>query len=243
MGMLEIRECHVYIGQTYVLKGVSLEVRYGEIVALIGANGAGKTTTLATISGLIRSRRGKILFRPDPDTTQRDITKAPAEGVVKMGISHCPEGRQVFSDLNVWENLLIGAYLRKDKQAIQSDLQWVCKLFPILRDRRRQSAGNLSGGEQMMLAIGRALMSRPRLLLLDEPSLGLAPLLVEIIFEMLEQINAQGTTILLVEQNALMALELAQRAYVMEPGQITLSGTGMELAENEAVRKSYLGAT
>jgi branched-chain amino acid transport system ATP-binding protein len=160
-----------------------------------------------------------------------------------MGISHCPEGRQVFSGLNVWENLLIGAYLRKDKQAIQSDLQWVCELFPILRDRRRQSAGNLSGGEQMMLAIGRALMSRPRLLLLDEPSLGLAPLLVEIIFEMLEQINAQGTTILLVEQNALMALELAQRAYVMETGRITLSGTGKELAENEAVRKAYLGAT
>jgi branched-chain amino acid transport system ATP-binding protein len=143
----------------------------------------------------------------------------------------------------VWENLLIGAYLRKDKQAIQSDLQWVCELFPILRDRRRQSAGNLSGGEQMMLAIGRALMSRPRLLLLDEPSLGLAPLLVDIIFEMLEQINAQGTTILLVEQNALMALELAQRAYVMETGRITLSGTGKELAENEAVRKAYLGAT
>ena len=243
MGMLEIRECHVYIGQTYVLKGVSLEVRYGEIVALIGANGAGKTTTLSTISGLTRSRRGKILFRPDPDTTQRDITKVPAEGIVKMGISHCPEGRQVFSDLNVWENLLIGAYLRKDKQAVQSDLQWVCELFPILRDRRRQSAGNLSGGEQMMLAIGRALMSRPRLLLLDEPSLGLAPFMVEVIFEMLEQINAQNTTILLVEQNALMALELAQRAYVMETGQITLSGTGMELAENEAVRKAYLGAT
>jgi len=236
MEMLEIRDSHVYIGQTYVLKGVSLEVRHGEIVALIGANGAGKTTTLSTISGLTRCRRGKILFRPDPDTTQRDITKAPAEGIVKMGISHCPEGRQVFSDLNVWENLLIGAYLRKDKQAIQSDLQWVCELFPILRDRRRQSAGNLSGGEQMMLAIGRALMSRPRLLLLDEPSLGT-------IFEMLEQINAQGTTILLVEQNALMALELAQRAYVMETGRITLSGTGKELAENEAVRKAYLGAT
>ena len=243
MHMLEIRDSHVYIGQTYVLKGVSLEVRHGEIVALIGANGAGKTTTLSTISGLTRSRRGKILFRPDPDTTQRDITKAAAEGIVKMGISHCPEGRQVFSDLNVWENLLIGAYLRKDKQAIQSDLQWICELFPILRDRRRQSAGNLSGGEQMMLAIGRALMSKPRLLLLDEPSLGLAPLLVETIFEMLEQINAQGTTILLVEQNALMALELAQRAYVMETGQITLSGTGKELAENEAVRKAYLGAT
>ena len=241
--MLEVRDSHAYIGQTYVLKGVSLEVRHREIVALIGANGAGKTTTLSTISGLIRTRRGSILFRPDPDATQRDITKVPAEEIVSMGISHCPEGRQIFSDLNVWENLLIGAYLRKDKQAIQSDLRWVCELFPVLGDRRRQSAGSLSGGEQMMLAIGRALMSRPRLLLLDEPSLGLAPLLVEVIFEMLEQINAQGTTILLVEQNARMALELAQRAYVMETGRVTLSGTGKELAENEAVRKAYLGAT
>ena len=241
--MLEVRDSHAYIGQTYVLKGVSLEVRHREIVALIGANGAGKTTTLSTISGLTRSRRGKILFRPDPDATQRDITRVPAEKIVSMGISHCPEGRQVFSDLNVWENLLIGAYLRKDKQAIQSDLQWVCELFPILGDRRRQSAGSLSGGEQMMLVIGRALMSRPRLLLLDEPSLGLAPILVEVIFEMLEQINAQGTTILLVEQNARMALELAQRAYVMETGRVTLSGTGRELAENEEVRKAYLGAT
>ncbi len=240
--MLEVRDSHAYIGQTYVLKGVSLEVRHREIVALIGANGAGKTTTLSTISGLTRSRRGKILFRPDPDATQRDITRVPAEEIVSMGISHCPEGRQVFSDLNVWENLLIGAYLRKDKQAIQSDLQWVCELFPILGDRRRQSAGSLSGGEQMMLVIGRALMSRPRLLLLDEPSLGLAPMLVEVIFEMLEQINAQGTTILLVEQNARMALELAQRAYVMETGRVTLSGTGRELAENEEVRKAYLGA-
>ena len=241
--MLEVRDSHAYIGQTYVLKGVSLEVRHGEIVALIGANGAGKTTTLSTISGLTRSRRGKILFRPDPDGTQQDITRALAEEIVSMGISHCPEGRQVFSDLNVWENLLIGAYLRKNKQAIQSDLRWVCELFPILEERRRQSAGSLSGGEQMMLAIGRALMSRPRLLLLDEPSLGLAPILVEVIFEMLEQINAQGTTILLVEQNARMALELAQRAYVMETGRVTLSGTGRELAENEEVRKAYLGAT
>jgi len=241
--MLEVRDSHAYIGQTYVLKGVSLEVRHGEIVALIGANGAGKTTTLSTISGLTRSRRGKILFRTDPDGTQRDITRVPAEEIVGMGISHCPEGRQVFSDLSVWENLLIGAYLRKDRQAIQSDLRWVCELFPILEERRPQSAGSLSGGEQMMLAIGRALMSRPRLLLLDEPSLGLAPILVEVIFEMLEQINAQGTTILLVEQNARMALELAQRAYVMETGRVTLSGTGRELAENEEVRKAYLGAT
>ncbi|NQT54601.1 MAG: ABC transporter ATP-binding protein [Desulfobacteraceae bacterium] len=241
--MLEVRDSHAYIGQTYILKGVSLEVRHGEIVALIGANGAGKTTTLSAISGLIRTRRGSILFRPDPDATKRDITRVPAEDIVSMGISHCPEGRQIFSDLNVWENLLIGAYLRKDKQAIQSDLQWVCELFPILEERRRQSAGSLSGGEQMMLSIGRALMSQPRLLLLDEPSLGLAPRLVEVIFEMLEQINAQGTTILLVEQNARMALELAQRAYVMETGRVTLSGTGKELAENEAVRKAYLGAT
>jgi branched-chain amino acid transport system ATP-binding protein len=212
-------------------------------VALIGANGAGKTTALSTISGLTRSRQGKILFRPDPDTTQRDITRVSPEKIVSMGISHCPEGRQVFSDLNVWENLLIGAYLREDKQAIQSDLQWVCELFPILEERKRQSAGSLSGGEQMMLAIGRALMSRPRLLLLDEPSLGLAPRLVEVIFEMLEQINDQGTTILLVEQNASMALELAQRAYVMETGRVKLSGTGRELAENEEVRMAYLGAT
>jgi len=240
--MLEVRDSHVYIRQTYVLKGISLEVRHGEIVALIGANGAGKTTTLSTISGLTRASRGSIQFRPDKDMPQRDITKVPAEEIVNMGISQCPEGRQVFSDLSVWENLLIGAYLRKDKKAVQSDLKWVCGLFPILRERSRQSAGSLSGGEQMMLAIGRALMSSPRLLLLDEPSLGLAPQLVELIFEMLEQINAKGTTILLVEQNARMALELAQRAYVMETGNITLSGTGKELAENEEVRRAYLGA-
>jgi branched-chain amino acid transport system ATP-binding protein len=243
MDMLEVRDSHTYIGQTYVLKGVSLKVRHREIVALIGANGAGKTTTLSTISGLNRCRQGSILFRPDLESIQHDITKVSAEEIVSMGISHCPEGRQVFSDLSVWENLLIGAYLRKDRAAIQSDLQWICELFPILGERRRQSAGSLSGGEQMMLVIGRALMSRPLLLLLDEPSLGLAPRLVEVIFEMLEQINAQGTTILLVEQNARMALELAQRAYVMETGRVTLSGTGKELAENEAVRKAYLGET
>jgi branched-chain amino acid transport system ATP-binding protein len=242
MHMLEVRDSHAYIGQTYVLKGISLDVRHGEIVALIGANGAGKTTTLSTISGLTRLRQGSILFRPDLDARQLDITNVSTEDIVSMGISHCPEGRQVFSDLSVWENLLIGAYLRKDRQAIQSDLQWVCELFPILGERRRQSAGSLSGGEQMMLVIGRALMSRPRLLLLDEPSLGLAPLLVETIFEMLVQINVQGTTILLVEQNARMALELAQRAYVLETGRVTVSGTGKELAENEEVRKAYLGA-
>jgi branched-chain amino acid transport system ATP-binding protein len=239
--MLEVRDSHAYIGQTYILKGVNIEIQHGEIVALIGANGAGKTTTLSAISGLIKIRKGSILFRQEPKDAQRDISRARAEEIVKMGISHCPEGRQVFSDLSVWENLLIGAYLRRDKQTIQSDLQWICGLFPILRERRNQSAGNLSGGEQMMLAIGRALMSRPKLLLLDEPSLGLAPRLVEGIFKMLEQINTAGTTILLVEQNASMALELAQRAYVMETGRITLSGTGKELAENEAVRKAYLG--
>jgi branched-chain amino acid transport system ATP-binding protein len=241
--MLEVQDIHVYIGQTYVLKGVSLEVRQGEIVALIGANGAGKTTTLSTISGLIRPRRGRILFRPDSDFQPQEITELPAEEIVRMGISHCPEGRQVFSDLSVWENLLIGAYLRRDKPAIQSDIQWICSLFPILEERKRQSAGSLSGGEQMMLAMGRALMSHPRLLLLDEPSLGLAPRLVEIIFEMLAQINTQGTTVLLVEQNARMALEMARRAYVLETGQVGLTGTGKDLAENEEVRKAYLGTT
>jgi branched-chain amino acid transport system ATP-binding protein len=233
----------VYIGQTYVLKGVSLEVRHGEIVALIGANGAGKTTTLSTISGLLRPSRGQIICQRDVNGQQKDITRVPAEEIVRMGISHCPEGRQVFSDLSVWENLLIGAYLRRNRPAIQSDLEWVCTLFPILSERRRQSAGSLSGGEQMMLAMGRALMSRPRLMLLDEPSLGLAPILVEMIFEMLREINNQGTTILLVEQNARMALEMAQRAYVLETGRLTLTGTGRELAENEEVRRAYLGAT
>jgi branched-chain amino acid transport system ATP-binding protein len=240
--MLEIQDIHVYIGQTYVLKGVSMEVRHGEIVALIGANGAGKTTTLSTISGLLRARRGRILCQPDVNGQKQDITRIPAEAIVHMGISHCPEGRQVFSDLTVWENLLIGAYLRRDKPAIQSDLQWVCKLFPILKERRGQPAGSLSGGEQMMLAMGRALMSRPRLLLLDEPSLGLAPRLVESIFDMLGEINAQGTTILLVEQNARMALDMAQRVYVLETGRLTLTGTAKELVENEEVRKAYLGA-
>jgi branched-chain amino acid transport system ATP-binding protein len=241
--MLEIQDIHVYIGQTYVLKGVSLEVGHREIVALIGANGAGKTTTLSTVSGLLRARQGRIICRLDRDGQQYDVTRMPAEEIVRMGISHCPEGRQVFSDLNVWENLLIGAYLRRDRSAIRSDLKWVCSLFPILGERKRQSAGSLSGGEQMMLAIGRALMSRPRLLLLDEPSLGLAPLLVETIFRMLGEINAQGTTILLVEQNARMALDLAQRAYVLETGRLTLAGTGGELKENQEVRRAYLGGT
>jgi branched-chain amino acid transport system ATP-binding protein len=241
--MLDVQGIHVYIGQTYVLKGVSLEVRHGEIVALIGANGAGKTTTLSTISGLLRASRGRIICQPNVKGQQKDITRVSAEEIVRMGISHCPEGRQVFSDLSVWENLLIGAYLRHNKAVIQSDLEWVCRLFPILGERKRQRAGSLSGGEQMMLAIGRALMSRPRLLLLDEPSLGLAPVLVETIFKMLREINTQGTTILLVEQNARMALETAQRAYVLETGRLTLTGTGIELAENKEVRRAYLGAT
>jgi branched-chain amino acid transport system ATP-binding protein len=239
--MLEVQDIHVYIGQTYVLKGVSLEVRHGEIVALIGANGAGKTTTLSTISGLLRPSRGRIFCQPEVNAQQQDITEVSAEEIVRMGISHCPEGRQVFSDLSVWENLLIGAYLRRDRPAIQSDLEWVCTLFPILSERRRQSAGSLSGGEQMMLAMGRALMSRPRLMLLDEPSLGLAPILVEMIFQMLREINNQGTTMLLVEQNARMALEMAQRAYVLETGRLTLTGTSGELAENAEVRRAYLG--
>ncbi len=239
--MLELKDIHVYIEQTYVLKGISLEVRQGEVVALIGANGAGKTTTLSTISGLLRARQGHILFRPNLNDPFRNINLVSAEEIVLMGISHCPEGRQVFSDLTVRENLLIGAYRRRDKHAIQADLQWIFKLFPILAERKHQSAGTLSGGEQMMLAIGRALMSRPRLLLLDEPSLGLAPMLVELIFKILAQINAQGTTLLLVEQNARLALEIAQSAYVLETGRVTLSGRARELSENEEVQRAYLG--
>ena len=223
--MLELRDVHVYIGQTYVLKGVGLEVSAGEIVALIGANGAGKTATLSTISGLLRAKQGGVFFQPQSEKEPMNISKSSAEDIVRLGISHCPEGRQVFSDLSVWENLLIGAYLRREKEAVLSDLDWVTGLFPVLKSRKRQSAGSLSGGEQMMLAIGRALMSRPKLLLLDEPSLGLAPILVERIFDMLKEINAQGATILLVEQNAKMALDIAQRAYVLETGRIALSGT------------------
>ncbi len=239
--MLDIQDLNVFRGNTHVLHGVSLQVRAGEIVALIGANGAGKTTTLRAISGLLPVRGGQIIYRPKEDSAPLQLHSMQAESIVAAGLCHCPEGRGIFGRLSVVDNLKMGAYLRNDKQGIQEDLENVYEMFPILGDRTRQTAGTLSGGEQMMLALGRALMSRPKLLMLDEPSLGLAPLIVEAIFELLEKINSQGVTVLLVEQNAVMALELAHRAYVIENGSVTLSGTGDELINDDNVRKAYLG--
>jgi branched-chain amino acid transport system ATP-binding protein len=238
--MLELSDLHVSHGPTHVLKGISLSVAHGEIVALIGANGAGKTTTLMTVSGLLRPQSGTMRYSPTRDT-EADLTRLPAEEIVRRGIAHCPEGRQVLSSLSVRENLLIGAYLRTDKRAVAADLDWIHGLFPILAERGGLRAGNLSGGEQMMLAIGRALMTRPTLLLLDEPSLGLAPQMVETIFDVLAQLKADGVTLLLVEQNAGMALDLADRAYLLETGQIAGSGPAQDLAEDETVKRSYLG--
>jgi branched-chain amino acid transport system ATP-binding protein len=239
--MLRIDDIHVYRGETYVLQGVSLNVGHGEIVALIGANGAGKTSILRTISGLLRPKSGNIYYRPHQHAEEIDISRIPAEQIVALGISHCPEGRGIFSQLTARENLLVGAYLRNDKNEIQQDFQHVCKIFPILNERANQTAGSLSGGEQEMLAVGRALMSRPKLLILDEPSLGLGPIIIENLFRVLHDINAQGVTILLVEQNAVMALDYANRAYVLENGRITLSGPSNELAKDEKVRDAYLG--
>jgi len=239
--MLNVKNLEVYIGKTYVLKGINITINHGEIAALLGANGAGKTTTLMTISGLVSPHKGFIRYRPVPESEELDISGKKAEEIVSLGISHCPEGRQVFTSLNVKENLSLGAYIRQDREKIKEDLEKVFSLFPRLSERLKQSAGTLSGGEQMMLALARALMSRPRLLLLDEPSLGLAPMLVEKLFDLLLEINSTGTTILLVEQNASMALEIAHRAYVMETGRIVLSGTGHELRDNREVQKAYLG--
>ena len=239
--MLEVVDIHVYRGQTYVLQGVSLEVNRGEIVALIGANGAGKTSMLRTISGLLKTRRGQIRFQPQKEGPKIDISRLSAEEIVTLGVCHCPEGRGIFAQLTVRENLLIGAYLRKDKPATLADYRQVCEIFPILGERAGQTGGSLSGGEQEMLAVGRALMSRPRLLILDEPSLGLGPLIVENVFKVLHDINRRGVTILLVEQNAVMALEYAHRAYVLENGRVTLSGPSRELADNQQVRRAYLG--
>lgn len=239
--MLKIDDIHVYRGRTYVLQGISLQVGRREIVALIGANGAGKTTLLRTISGLLRPKKGKILFQPDSQSQEIDISSFSPEQIVQLGISHCPEGRGIFSQLSVLENLMIGAYLRKNKNEILDDYDSICRIFPILKERADQAAGILSGGEQEMLAIGRALMSRPELLILDEPSLGLGPMVVESLFQVLSKINSQGVTILLVEQNAIMALDLAHRAYVLETGRVVLCGTSKELAGNEEVQKAYLG--
>lgn len=242
LGMLRLEDAHVYRGRTHVLKGVSVHIDQGEFVALIGANGAGKTTLLRAVSGLLQPRSGRILFHsPNASAEPVLLNTLAVERIVGLGISHCPEGRQVFASLSVRENLLLGAFNRKDKQAVEEDCRRMTELFPVLGERRHQIAGSLSGGEQMMLALGRALMARPRLLLLDEPSLGLAPLVVQTIFDFLSTLNAQGMTILLVEQNAGMALEFAHRAYVLELGRIAMSGSGAELASNERVREAYLG--
>jgi branched-chain amino acid transport system ATP-binding protein len=231
--ILRLEDVHTYYGHIRALQGVTLDVQRGEIVTLIGANGAGKTTTLKTVSGLLHPRRGRLEF------DGRDISKTAAHELVRAGIGHAPEGRRIFSRLTVLENLQMGAFSRRD--AIQDDIDRVMTLFPRLRERTSQQGGTLSGGEQQMLAIGRALMSRPRLLLLDEPSLGLAPILVQQIFAIIREINEQGTTILLVEQNALQALTIANRGYVLQTGHVVLSGAASDLIVNETVRKAYLG--
>ncbi|MCG8348335.1 MAG: ABC transporter ATP-binding protein [Chloroflexales bacterium] len=233
--LLEVHDIHTYYGNIHALKGISITVNKGEIVTLIGSNGAGKTTTLNTISGLLKPRGGSVVFENDR------IDHLPAHKVAQLGISQSPEGRKIFGRMSVRDNLGMGAFNRNDKDGIKEDLDRVLGLFPRLRERLNQAGGTLSGGEQQMLAIGRALMSRPRLLLLDEPSMGLAPILVEQIFEIVKEINSQGTTVLLVEQNALMALAIAHRGYVMQTGQIVLADSAKALSENEEVQKAYLG--
>jgi branched-chain amino acid transport system ATP-binding protein len=233
--VLELQDVNTYYGSIHALKGISLEVYDGEVVTLIGANGAGKSTTLRSINGLNRPRKGTITFR------DRDITSTPADQIVKMGISQSPEGRRLFPRMSVLENLEMGAFQRKDRAGIREDRDRVFELFPRLAERRHQKAGTMSGGEQQMCAMGRALMARPKLLMLDEPSMGLAPIFVERIFEIVKEINKQGTPILLVEQNALMALDVADRGYVLETGHVALEGAASELRENEQVRKTYLG--
>ena len=233
--MLKVENLHIKYGAIHAVKGIDMEVKQGEIVTLIGANGAGKTSILKALSGLVKPNVGVISYEG------KVLNKASAQDIMKMGISHVPEGRRIFAGMSVLENLELGAYQRKDKDGIKQDLEAVYERFPILRDRSKQNAATLSGGEQQMLAMGRALMSKPKLLLLDEPSMGLAPILVREIFSIIEDIKKQGTTVLLVEQNARMALSVADRAYVLETGNIVMSGTGKELAESEDIQKAYLG--
>jgi len=235
MTLLELQDVHTYYGNIHALKGISLSIERGEIVTLIGSNGAGKSTTLRTISGLLKPRRGAILLE------QKQLDQLLPHEIVALGVIQVPEGRRIFPRLTVQENLAMGAYQRRDKDGIQRDLERVFVLFPRLKERLHQKGGTLSGGEQQMLAIGRALMSRPRVLLLDEPSMGLAPVLVEQIFEIIREINQQGITILLVEQNARMALSIAHRGYVLETGRIVLSGPGPQLAGDPMVKAAYLG--
>lgn len=233
--ILDVQDLNVYYGVIQALKGISFHVEKGEIVTLIGANGAGKTTTLQTITGLIPARSGHVFYGG------KEITHVPGHALVKQGLAHVPEGRRVFAQLSVYQNLMLGAFTRSDKAEIEESIKMVYHHFPRLEERKNQLAGTLSGGEQQMLAMGRALMSRPKLLLLDEPSMGLAPLLIKEIFAIIQDINKTGTTVLLVEQNANMALSIAHRAYVLETGRITLSGDAKELAASDDVRKAYLG--
>lgn len=235
MALLEIKDLEVNYGVIKAIKGVSFDVNEGEIIALIGANGAGKTTILHTITGLIQAKKGSIVF------DGKELTKTPPHKIVSMGMAHVPEGRRIFQQLSVLENLKLGAYTRKDKSEIASTLKMVYEHFPRLEERKNQVAGTLSGGEQQMLAMGRALMSKPRIILMDEPSMGLSPLLVSEIFDIIKVINESGTTVLLVEQNAKKALSIADRAYVLETGKITLSGDAKDLINDESVKKAYLG--
>ena len=235
MAMLEIRDLSVYYGVIQALKGISFDVNEGEVIALIGANGAGKTTTLHTLTGILPAKTGSIRFNGV------ELTKTPAHKIVKMGIAHVPEGRRIFQQLTVLDNLRLGAFTRNDKDGIAEDMQKIYKRFPRLEERKSQIAGTLSGGEQQMLAMGRALMSRPKIVVMDEPSMGLSPILVSEIFDIIESIRKDGTTVLLVEQNAKKALSIADRAYVLETGRITLSGKATDLISDEKVRKAYLG--
>lgn len=235
MAMLEIKDIEVYYGMIQAIKGISFEVNEGEVIALIGANGAGKTTTLHTITGLLSPKKGSVIFEG------KDITKVPAHKIVSLGIAHVPEGRRVFAELTVYENLKMGAYTRKDKDEIEKTLEMVYKRFPRLEERKNQLAGTLSGGEQQMQAMGRALMSHPKIIVMDEPSMGLSPILVNEIFDIIQEVSKGGTTVLLVEQNAKKALSIADRAYVLETGRIVLEGDAKVLMNDDSIKKAYLG--
>ena len=235
MAMLEVKDLEVYYGVIQAIKGVSFQVNQGEVIALIGANGAGKTTILHTVTGLLSPKRGSVVFEG------KEITKVPAHKIVSMGMAHVPEGRRVFAELSVYENLKMGAYTRKDKKGIEESLANVYKRFPRLEERKNQMAGTLSGGEQQMLAMGRALMSKPKIILMDEPSMGLSPIMVNEIFDIIRAVSESGTTVLLVEQNAKKALSIADRAYVLETGNIVLEGKAEDLLENDSIKKAYLG--
>ena len=235
MAMLEVKDLQVYYGMIHAIKGVSFHVNEGEIIALIGANGAGKTTILHTITGLLAPKGGQVVFEG------KDITKTPAHKIVELGMAHVPEGRRVFAQLSVYQNLKMGAYTRSDKNEIEESLEMVYKRFPRLEERKNQMAGTLSGGEQQMLAMGRALMSKPRIILMDEQSMGLSPILVNEIFDIIQSVSASGTTVLLVEQNAKKALAIADRAYVLETGKISLDGNAKDLLNDDSIKKAYLG--